>query len=288
MNRIFEMGCLEGIRLLDSDSFDIILCDPPYNIGKDFGNNRDRMPMDAYLGWLGRIMDECLRVLKGSGTMFLYGLPETLGQFAAMRQNRNCRMLAWHYANKNVPSLNFWQRSHEAILCVWKGHPIFNRDSIREPYSEIFVKNCAGKPRPIVPGRFGKGASEYRAHEKGALPRDVIKIPALAGGAGFSERIILCRDCGLIVAPRDKKRHEGHRLIIHPTQKPMALAEKLILSCRPKGEFRALIPFCGSGSECAAVLKNKGRFTAFELNPEYVLLAQAFLRSACHMPGAAP
>jgi len=39
-------------------------------------------------------------------------------------------------------------------------------------------------------GRFSNGNKEtiYKAHEGGALPRDVIKIPALAGGAGMSER----------------------------------------------------------------------------------------------------
>jgi len=40
--------------------------------------------------------------------------------------------------------------------------------------------------------RFSKpGAEEttYTAHERGALPRDVLKVPALAGGAGRKERV---------------------------------------------------------------------------------------------------
>mgnify|MGYP003352247350 CR=1 FL=1 len=32
----------------------------------------------------------------------------------------------WHYTNKNVASLNFWQRSHESILVLWKNNKIFN------------------------------------------------------------------------------------------------------------------------------------------------------------------
>lgn len=30
------------MKELDSDSIDIIICDPPYNIGKNFGNNSDK------------------------------------------------------------------------------------------------------------------------------------------------------------------------------------------------------------------------------------------------------
>ena len=66
----------------------------------------------------------------------------------------------------------------------------------------------------------------------------------------------------------------GNNLIIHPTQKPLALSDKLIKSCRPNGKFTVLIPFCGSGSECISTIKKSGHYIAFELNPDYVLLAQ--------------
>ena len=71
-------------------------------------------------------------------------------------------------------------------MCCYKDKPIFNRDHVREPYTETFIKNAAGKVRKSTVGRFSKGDKEtiYNAHESGALPRDVIKIPAIAGGAG--------------------------------------------------------------------------------------------------------
>ena len=155
----------------------------------------------------------------------------------------------WHYTNKNVPSLNFWQRSHESILVLWKTDKVFNRDAVREPYTEGFLKGAAGKQRKATKGRFSKGdkTTTYSAHAEGALPRDVIKIPALAGGAGMNERVD------------------------HPTQKPLALCEKLLRSCmQPEGYV--LVPFAGSGSECVAA-KNIGLpFIGIELNFEYVKL----------------
>jgi len=37
------------MKELKSDSVDIIICDPPYNIGKDFGNDSDKQELDKYL-----------------------------------------------------------------------------------------------------------------------------------------------------------------------------------------------------------------------------------------------
>ena len=104
---------------LDSDSAQIIIADPPYNIGKDFGNDSDKQPMDEYLLWCETWIKECLRILKPNGTMFIYGFSETLALILSkVPYNINRRWILWHYTNKNVPSLNFWQRSHESIIVL--------------------------------------------------------------------------------------------------------------------------------------------------------------------------
>ena len=106
--------------------------------------------------------------------------------------------MVWHYTNKAVPSLKFWQRSHESILCIWKEKkPQIRIDAVRENYTESFLKNAAGKVRKETYCRYStKGKKTiYQAHPKGALPRDVLKVPALAGGAGYSERWFYCKDC---------------------------------------------------------------------------------------------
>jgi site-specific DNA-methyltransferase (adenine-specific) len=208
--------------------------------------------MDAYLAWCDTWIAECLRVLKPNGTMFIYGFSEILALILSrVPAHINRRWVIWHYTNKNVPSLNFWQRSHESILVLWKADKVFHRDDIREPYTEGFLNGAAGRQRKATPGRFSKGdqTTTYTAHAGGALPRDVIKIPALAGGAGMNERVD------------------------HPTQKPLALCEKLLRSCRqPASEGYVLIPFAGSGSECVAAKALGLPFVAMELNADYVSL----------------
>ena len=43
--------CIEGMKKISNESVDIIICDPPYNIGKDFGNNCWNVDTDEYLLW---------------------------------------------------------------------------------------------------------------------------------------------------------------------------------------------------------------------------------------------
>ena len=45
-------------------SVDIVICDPPYNIGKDFGNDSDKQKMDTYLNWCDEWIAECIRILN--------------------------------------------------------------------------------------------------------------------------------------------------------------------------------------------------------------------------------
>lgn len=253
MNIIIEKDCIDGMKELRDESVDIIIADPPYNIGKDFGNNSDKQKMDDYLKWCDKWIEQGFRILKPKGTMFIYGFSEILS-FIRVRidLSYNVRWLIWHYTNKNTPTAKFWCRSHESILCCSKDkHPRFNRDDVREPYTEGFVKNAAGKTRKATKGRFSNGEKEtvYKAHENGALPRDVIKIAALAGGAGKKERVN------------------------HPTQKPLELCEKLIKSCMNKEESNLMIvPFAGSGSECVASKILGVNFIGYEINKDYVEL----------------
>jgi site-specific DNA-methyltransferase (adenine-specific) len=254
-----EADCLTFLPTLPSESAQIVLADPPYNIGKDFGNQSDKQSLQEYLDWCDKWIAECLRILKPNGTMFVYGFSEMLALILSrIPLDIHRRWLVWHYTNKNVASLHFWQRSHESILVLWKADKVFHRDEVREAYTEGFLQGAAGKERAATKGRFSKGEAKttYTAHPNGALPRDVIKIPALAGGAGMKERVD------------------------HPTQKPLALCEKLLKSCRqPVDQGFVLIPFAGSGSECVAAKRLGLPFVATELNPDYIRLIQERMAS---------
>ena len=133
---------------------------------------------------------------------------------------------------------------------------------MREPYTDGFVKGAAGKKRPATKGRYsnGENTTTYTAHPGGALPRDVIKMPTLAGTSGKGEKVD------------------------HPTQKPLELCEKLLKSCKqdPEKGF-VLIPFAGSGSECVAAKKLGLPFIGVEINEEYVELIKQRLEDQVNL-----
>jgi site-specific DNA-methyltransferase (adenine-specific) len=254
-NCVQHMDCLIGLDQIDSESVDIIICDPPYNIGKDFGNNYDNRTHTEYMDWCNEWISRCIRILKPNGTLYIYGFSEQLA-FVRTLIPIQVRWLVWHYTNKvNAPSLHFWQRTHESILCCYKARPIFNRDEVREPYTEKYIKHKAGKTRHATIGRFdtnGEKQTTYGAHEKGALPRDVLKIPTLSGGVGQREKV-------------------GH-----PTQKPIELCKRLIkasMNLQAPTQNTLVIPFAGSGSECMVAKELGIDFYAFEINEDYVTLS---------------
>jgi len=280
-NKVILEDVVKGLKSHASNSIDCIILDPPYNIGKDFGNNTMRTELQEYVQWANTWIEECERVLKESGTMFIYGFPEILAHIS-VNLKMDHRWLVWHYTNKTVPSLNFWQRSHESLLCVWKNKSqrVFNRDAVREEYTPGFVKGYKGKnrKRTATNGRFGKSAGTvYEVNEKGALPRDVIKISSLAGGAGSRERFVYSPSNKMLYTRKHAKILEITDGISHPTQKPIAITERLLKSCKVD-DMKVLIPFAGTGSECFVCDKLGIQWEAYDINSDYINMANLLVR----------
>lgn len=283
MVNLIQGDVLECFKKVRNSSQDVIILDPPYNIGKDFGNNSTKSDIKTYINWVSQWLDESQRVLKDSGVIFLYGFSEILAHISTLHPMKKQRWLIWSYKNKVVPSLNFFQRTHESIICMWKSDnkPFFNRDGIRVPYTDSFLNNSAGKVRTDTEGRFSSGTKKtiYKAHINGALPRDVIEVPTLSGGAGSKQRFGYCFDCDKPFLSKNKKDHAGHKTILHPTQKPMKLTKTLIKSSeRENLKLNILVPFSGSGSELLVAHLRGHMATGFEINPDYVKMANSILK----------
>lgn len=88
LNKIYNMDCLDGLKLIDDNSIDCIITSPPYNKGYwssnrnlnngfktksrriDYQNYNDCMKPEDYELWQIKIIEECLRVLKPTGSLF--------------------------------------------------------------------------------------------------------------------------------------------------------------------------------------------------------------------------
>ena len=137
---------VEGLKQIQSESVDCIILDPPYNIGKDYGNNKTNLQTTEYISWAQQWLTECERILKPDGTMYVYGFSEILAHLS-VNISLNQRWLIWHYTNKTVPRLNFWQRTHESILCCWKEEKSF---STRCNLFSIFSRWCWSKRKILL------------------------------------------------------------------------------------------------------------------------------------------
>ncbi len=271
------------LQTLHPDTFfDVVIADPPYNIGKDFGITSDDLPMPKYVDWTLDWLDICLKRLTPNGVLYLYGFPEILAHIAVKLPIERQHWIVWHYTNKTVPTSAFWQRSYETILCLWTSakRPSLEVDQIREPYTDNY-KRSIGRRRAPTESRYGGKNGKptvYNGHVNGALPRDVVKVPALAGGAGAKERWFLCNTCNRgVFPPTELEAHRGHEVLKHPTQKPMELTKKLLHSRINNQDGSVLIPFAGSGSECVVAQELDINFLGIEINPHYVHLAISWL-----------
>ena len=157
LNQILLGDCVKWTKSFPPAlKFDLIIADPPYNVGKDFGNNRDCMSLEDYANWSEAWIKLCLQRLKEDGLLYVYGFAEVLAHISVRFSSKRQRWLTWHYTNKTVPSLKFWQRSFESIICFWKDkRPALEVDQIREPYSPAY-KNCIGKKRKGTRGSLWK------------------------------------------------------------------------------------------------------------------------------------
>ena len=64
--------CLAELRSLPSGSVDLIVADPPYNLGKDYGNNHDVRGFRDYLEFTETWLTESRRVLKTTGSIYVF------------------------------------------------------------------------------------------------------------------------------------------------------------------------------------------------------------------------
>jgi site-specific DNA-methyltransferase (adenine-specific) len=70
LNRIYQRDCLEGMRMLPDKSVNLIVIDPPYNIGKD--KRWDKYKAEDYLEFMTTVFKECERVLMDNGSFYWF------------------------------------------------------------------------------------------------------------------------------------------------------------------------------------------------------------------------
>ena len=69
---IINGDALEKLKEIPSESIDLIITDPPYNLNKDYGKNKDNLEFEEYLNFSKKWLNEAKRVLKKDGTICVF------------------------------------------------------------------------------------------------------------------------------------------------------------------------------------------------------------------------
>ena len=238
-NKIHKGDALKLIKQIEDKSIDLIIADPPYGIEMDFGN-KEKWGLDKHekwLGWMKEWLTEANRVLKPGGSLFVYGIHHNIGYVQCFLYDLGLtygRQFIWHYKNNWSGYTKMPAGNYEPLLWFYKGKS-FTYHPIREPYESM----------DRLKYKIIKNGKEWRPNPNGKLSGDVWYIPVLAG------------------------RRFQHERVDHPTQKPLAICDRIIKHFSNEGDV-LLIPFAGSGSECVSAQNHKRHLVGFELNPAYI------------------
>ena len=93
--------CLEIMRDMDAESVDLVIADPPYNLGKNYGNNTDSREFDDYMEFTRNWTSESHRILKPTGTIYVFmGFRFISWLYQILEKERRLlfvNWICWHY-----------------------------------------------------------------------------------------------------------------------------------------------------------------------------------------------
>lgn len=157
------MDCLEGLKLLPDKSVDIILTDPPYNIGfkpprklKPSGGGgyarngiaNDNMSECEFTDWLDKVCFQLNRVLKDDSYIFMFSGWSTIYQFQPILM-KYWQIKSLHIWEKDNFGIGYYSRpQYEPFFMCLKGTP---QKPSKAP-SDIwrFKKVYKSKANPVV------------------------------------------------------------------------------------------------------------------------------------------
>ena len=99
INQIIPGDCLESMKNLHDESVDLVVTDPPFNIGKNYNSYKDKMKKEEYIKWCEKWLAECMRILKPHGSLYLFNYPENNAYLMPFLDKNMIfkRWMTWHY-----------------------------------------------------------------------------------------------------------------------------------------------------------------------------------------------
>lgn len=253
-HRIIHGDAMEVLSsdMIADNSADLIFADPPYNIGKNFNGFHDKWPSDeAYCDWVQQWLDLCISKLSPTGSLYLMCSTQCFAPLDLILRKRLSILsrIVWHYDSSGVQAKKFFGSLWEPVFHCVKDpkNYTFNAD-------DILVEAKTGAKRKLI---------DYR--KSTPTPYNTKKVP---GNAWYYPRV----------------RYRMPEYEKHPSQKPLALLERIIAASSNPGDV-ILDPFSGTFSTGRAAANLGRRSVSIELNEEYLKVGLRRLEVASEYKG---
>lgn len=221
---------IEEMQKLPDGCVRLVVTDPPYNLNKDYGNNKDKLAFDDYLDFSYQWLKEAKRILADDGTIYVFmGMRYISYIYKILEQDLGMAFNSWitWFYTQGIGKTKGFSPRHDDILMFTKDPKIFvfNLDNIR------------------VPQKYYRTVNNMR----GANPGNVWSF----------SHMHYCN--------RNRQQH--------PTQKPEALYERMILASSNAGDT-VLDPFAGSGTALRVCQQTGRNGIGIDINPDYVAMTE--------------
>ena len=231
----------DAIKVLENqiadNSIDLIFADPPYNIGKSFNGYKEKWSSDEeYLKWCYQWLDLCVKKLKPSGSFYVMTATQFMPFFDIYLQSKLniLSRIVWFYDSSGVQAKKYYGSLYEPILYCVKDTENYTFNA-----NDILIEAKTGAKRKLI---------DYRKN-----PPQVYNSEKIPGNVWEYPRV----------------RYRMDEYENHPTQKPIALLERIIKASSNENDV-VLDPFSGTFTTSFVAKQLNRKSIGIELQDEYV------------------
>ena len=261
VNRIYCMDCLEGMKLLEDKSVDIVVTSPPYNIGVKYNRYSDNLDRERYLEWIEKVVIEIKRTLKDEGSFFI-----NIGYTS------KDPWIAFDVANVIRKHLKLQNIIH------WIKSIAIQKEDVGN-YPNIIGDIAVGHYKPVNSDRYLSIMHEYIFH---FTKSGNVKIDKLSIGVPYQDKSNIgrfsrgkdLRDRGNTWFIPYKTIQSKEKERPHPATFPPKLPEMCIKLHGVKDDILVLDPFMGIGNTAIACIRLGVNYIGFEIDEYYCRVAE--------------
>jgi DNA modification methylase len=286
INKIYNLDCIEFLKLLGNETIDSCITDPPYWGVIDEEWDNQWKTIEEYKVWCNEWVKEISRVTKKSASFFLFGYSYQLSHLLPMIESHGFKfrqqIVVWKgmksAAGRVSSKLKMFPTTTEYIFYFVKDSTNYIRDLLQDKAKE---KGLTAKEINDFLGKASNGGGTWssiagKKQKKLQEPtkEDWLKLDELFGGLPKYEDVVYTFNLpmGITDVFDDINFYIPKESKIHPTEKPLKLIDRLLIACSNEQDV-ILDPFMGSGSLAISCINNNRNFIGAEIDENYFELA---------------